>query len=786
MKRAPWLALCLSLAAEIANAQPRAIEEIVVTARKKEESIQNVPISITALDGNFLKDAGIDDLHELAEFTPNVRFTTNACCTTVFIRGFGTPFAAGAFDPTVGLALDELSIPKEIYLSDPLFDIERFEVLRGPQGTLFGKNTTAGLFNVVTGSPTREYSGYVLGGIGGLGAHRVEAAIGGPLGPLADWARFRLAAVESKGAGDVRNTALDLDEPATEQQAGRLKLEITPLETLDVLVVGSLAVTDSRFFHIQSYDFRPATVDFLRQFDPEFEDDPFNHQNSIDHRDGLERETGIVQANVRWKPGDFGLLRDPEVVAVLGLSDLDQEAALDVDFSPAAVVALEKTSNSYLYDQRSIELRGGGTVGAPFGFGKLSFLVGGFLFESTLETSSPLIAGQDIEEYLLGPAGFETATGVPPPLGSLGFGTLDELATSLGLPPLPSVLAGDGALFFLHQKTTSQAVFGNVAWRFLEDFELSFGGRLSFEKKKARIQNQCFDPGVLCAALMIQEFTRDETRSERDFSPKVTLTWFPLDDLTLFATRAQGFKSGGFNNFSFTSDAIEVEAEKAVSWEVGAKGKLLDASLSYGLTLFNMDVDDLQLQNTRGALVQVRNAASARNRGIELDFQWLTPWEPLAVRASGALTDGKFGSFPNAPAVAGSGQDSQDLSGRDMPFVPERQLNVTPELRFPIPAPESFFPGGLKLVAAADVLYRSEFFLDSDLDPHTLEDGYVLLNARLGFTTLHDALSLTLSVDNVTDADVLEFQTDSLLFPGGYVAFQEFQRTWGVQARYAF
>ena len=284
---------------------PRSIEEIVVTAQKKEESIQDVPISITALEGSFLQEAGIDDFHELAEFTPNVRFTTNACCTTVFIRGFGTPFAAGAFDPTVGLALDELSIAKEIYMSDPLFDIERFEVLRGPQGTLFGKNTPAGLFNVTTASPSDEFEGYVLGGVGGLGVHRLEAALGGPLGELGDLVRFRLAAVDLDGPGDVENTALDVDEPATEQQAGRLKLEISAARrtstSADRLArAHGVALLPRPVVRLPRRD-----VEFLRGFDPEFEDDPFNHQNSIDHR-RRPRARHRSRRRTSATPEDFG------------------------------------------------------------------------------------------------------------------------------------------------------------------------------------------------------------------------------------------------------------------------------------------------------------------------------------------------------------------------------------------------------------------------------------------------------------------------------------------------
>src|ERR1041384_7639359 len=201
-----WPAMAEEEPKETAEAPPpatpasRTVEEIIVTAQKKEQSLEEVPISITAIDGEFLKKAGIDDLHKLAEFAPNVRFTTNPCCTTVFIRGFGNPFAAGAFDPAVGLAQDELSIPKEIYMSDPIYDVQRFEVLRGPQGTLFGKNTPAGLFNVVTARPTQELTGYFIGRAGDLDVHRVEGAISGSPSWLKDVAQLRLSGVDLHGA----------------------------------------------------------------------------------------------------------------------------------------------------------------------------------------------------------------------------------------------------------------------------------------------------------------------------------------------------------------------------------------------------------------------------------------------------------------------------------------------------------------------------------------------------------------------------------------------------------
>ena len=141
---------------------PRTLEEIVVTAQRKEETLQDVPVSVTAVSGEFFKEAGIDNMHELAEYTPGVFVTTNPCCVVAFVRCFGTPFAVSSLDPTVALVLDELLLPRDVYVTEPLYDVERFEVLRGPQGTLFGKNSPAGLFNVTSARPTKEQGSHVL------------------------------------------------------------------------------------------------------------------------------------------------------------------------------------------------------------------------------------------------------------------------------------------------------------------------------------------------------------------------------------------------------------------------------------------------------------------------------------------------------------------------------------------------------------------------------------------------------------------------------------------------
>ena len=767
-------------------AAARTLEEIIVTAQKKEQSVEEVPISITAIDGEFMKKAGIDDLHKLAEFAPNVRFTTNACCTTVFIRGFGNPFAASAFDPAVGLAQDELSIPREIYMSDPFFDMQRFEVLRGPQGTLFGKNTPAGLFNVITARPTRELTGYLIGRVGDLDVHRVEAAVGGSPAWLRDFAQFRLSGVDLHGVGDVDNTKLRIKEPSPKQRAGRLEIALQPLDGLDMLLIGSGAHTTSRVFHVQLARLTPGELQFLRQFDPQVEGDPFNHQNSIDLKDDLSRTTYLGQVNLRYDLERLVPVKNAELVTILGYTGFNQDNPLDVDFSPADILALRSPS-PFDYRQFSVETRVSGTVPAPFHVGEIEALAGFLFFDDHILSNSQARAGKDFDEYLVSAPGFEKVTGMPPP----GNVSLDEVLTRLGVNPLTNtaLLQNDGANFFLDQHARSYALFGNASWHFDERWTLSFGGRLTLEQKHAHLRNRCFDPGVICAALGIDAFDMRRSRDESDFSPKVTLQYFPFDGLSLFATRAQGFKSGGFNNFTFKRTSIEVEPETAVSYEAGARGTLLSGSLAYGVTLFDMEVDDLQLQNLTGGFVQVRNAASARTRGIELDFRWLTPWEPLSVRGGGALTDAKFRNFQNAPAIAGSGESEQDLSGKRMPFVPKEQIIVTPELRFPFRSPTlaavgALLPAQMAVTVALDVLYRSSMYLDSDLDPNTLQDQYVKMNGRIFLGPTDEKWTIGFAVDNLTNVDALEFATDSLLFPHAYSTFQEFQRRYAMEVRY--
>jgi len=637
------------------------------------------------------------------------------------------------------------------------------------QGVLFGKNTTAGLFNVTTASPTRSLEARLAARAGGLGENRLEAAVGGPLGHYGDVAQVRIAGMVENWPDDIENTKRGTDGPDVRQRAARLKLAVEPLSNLDVMLIGETAATDGHDLLEQAYRLPASDVQFLRRFDPRFDDDGFDHRTSQNYPTRLDRDTHRGQMNVRYSPSDVGPLREPDVVLILGYTRLDLDVPRDFDLTPADL--LQEPRFLADYDQRSAELRFTATTDAPLLPGTIELLGGFFAFESHLVTDAIVLAGNDLDDWLLSEPGIAFLTG--------------RQASGVGitLPSTPNALEGDGLRIFSDQKTSSQALFADASWLPSERWKVSAGARLTFERKTALLRDECFRTGVVCLAGGAEAFSRDLRRRDTDVSPRFAVQYFPADDLSLFATRSSGFKSGGFNNQSTTPRALEVDPERAASWEAGAKGRLFDGTLSYSATFFHMTVDDLQLQDLVDTLVTVRNAASARSRGVEAEFDWLTPWRPLSIRGAAAFTDARFESFPNAVAPVGAGSERQDLSGRRLPFVPEWHVEATPNLTLPVEIAKR----PLDLTLALDVLFQTNQYLDTDLDPNTRQDAYTLVNGRIGVSTTDGSASLTLRVTNLTNADVAYLIADlPIFFPGGYFTSQEFQRNWSLEAAIRF
>ena len=406
-----WFALGLvgcvaqtSLAADAVSGQNaessgrRMLEEVVVSAQKVEQSSQDVPISLTAVSGDFMREVGATGLQDIAPYIPNVRFSsdTDPALAQINIRGFGSNPLNSAFDSSVGFVQDEVFFNRPSYYNEAMFDIARVEVLRGPQGTLFGKNTIAGVFNVTTKGPTEEFSADFRVNKTDPDEVSYEGGVGGM---VTDWFGVRVAAQDISRDGQLHNQFLNRQDDEHEQNAQRIKLLFLPSENVSVELMAVTSETSANYWGLQLMNLDEGSSDFLRNYDPNIEDDPYNFTSSYDQDGFLDKTSDTLSMKTDWDIGPVGALNNLNMVLVLADTSLTIDSLVDLDTSPADLAALEVVSD---YEQQSAELRFSGTADNLFGIGSgVEFVVGAYFFDSRFSQQTQITAGSDFGAYLL-------------------------------------------------------------------------------------------------------------------------------------------------------------------------------------------------------------------------------------------------------------------------------------------------------------------------------------------------------------------------------------------------
>ncbi|MGH7896959.1 MAG: TonB-dependent receptor, partial [Candidatus Binatia bacterium] len=289
----------------------RILEEIIVTAQKREEAVIDVPVSLSVLDEGFLTEQGIADLQEISSFVPNVNIRLSPVLPDIRIRGFGTGTTNKAFEQSVGLVVDGVPYNRLSYYGAGLFDLERVEVLRGPQGTLFGKNTIAGLFNMIPKNPTDEYTGSVDLQYGEIGRRRAEAAVGGPI--VKDVVNFRLAGLVELRDGFVENTTAAVARDAHDRLQGydrhqfRGRLRFPSLFGTSLLLSYDWFRIDAVGLGAELKVIPEKTRPFFREFDPNTDFEPDNFVASVDHPDGSRTAADTGAATWSYDLGGWGI-----------------------------------------------------------------------------------------------------------------------------------------------------------------------------------------------------------------------------------------------------------------------------------------------------------------------------------------------------------------------------------------------------------------------------------------------------------------------------------------------
>ena len=725
----------------------RGVEEIIVTAQKREQSLQDVPMSLSVIDDDFIAEENVTDLRDLSLYVPNVSVNnTSGTFNDVRIRGFGSPLTNKAFEQPVGLVVDGIPYSRLPYFKGLLFDVERVEVLRGPQGTLFGKNTTAGLFNVITKKPTDEYTGNVSVELGDYASRRFEAAVGGPV--LPGLVNFRIAGLEEHREGFVENSVARTRDDVLDELGGRdrrgLRAQLGFPDLLGGHLVAGYEYADLQQDNVP-WEYKITTPNqeaFFREYDPAADFEADNYVGTGDQIENVHTKIHSATLNGGYPLGEW------ELDFVGGYSHLDDEQDVDNDFTPARMFPVGNDSKDPQY---AAELRLNspermpGLFGlAPAILGESDFLVGFFFTDRRIEDSKIAFGGNFgiLAQFIAA-----DATGVVPPC--VGCDLLIEEVTAP-----------------FEQSARSYAGFAHMNWHPFERWTLEVGVRATEERKEGRwsaFVSQGTGAAFTAAFGVEPGYSHQESRSEFAFTPKTTVRFDWTDDVSFYAGWGKGFKAGGFNSVIFTDDIPEdfsYEPEHTTSYEVGAKLTLLDGTAALNLSLFHQTVTDFQVFTvTPDIRFTVVNAEEARSRGIEADLTW-APIEWFTLRGTLGLTDAKYIEFttgtcpfdasatPLLPAVC-------DLSGQPIEHTPKWTSTGIGTVRYPVTSllrdAAPAWLAGVELASSLTIDYRDVHFANITLDPRTRQDSTIRLNASLGFGNPEQGWSAGVTVQNLTD-----------------------------------
>ncbi|WP_353127179.1 TonB-dependent receptor [Parapedobacter pyrenivorans] len=745
--------------------------EVVVTSRRRRELLLDVPIPVSVIGGALADEAGAFNVNRLKELVPTVQlYSSNPRNTGLSIRGLGTTFGLtnDGIDPGVGFYVDGVYYARTAATTLDFIDIEQIEVLRGPQGTLFGKNTVAGAFNVTTRKPTFTPEGRAELSYGNYGFIQAKASVSGP---LTKHLAARLSFSGTQRDGLLYNVATQQRLNDLNNVGLRGQLLYAPTDNLQVLVTGDASRQRPNGYAQVFAGVAPTQRSAYRQFEQIIADlgyelpsrNPFDRL--IDHDTPWQsgQDLGGVSANVDVKVGPGTL------TSTTAWRYWNWMPSNDRDFTGLQGLALSQAPSRH--EQWSQEVRWAGDF-SP----NLSAVVGLFAFGQSLNADPAHTEESGRDQWR-----FSQNSESP-------------------LWETPGLLEGYGIKTYPSLKTFSGAVFAQVDWAITPRLRLLPGIRLNYDDKSVNFRRETYgglqtdDPDLLAIKNTVysaQAFEADI--DDTDVSGQLTVAFKATDKINTFATFSTGFRPVGLNlgglpreNGQTMLELAVIKPERVRHYEVGVKAQPT-RNVSLGLTLYNTDVADYQAQVQAADLAVNRgylaNAEKIRVRGVEFDAN-VRLNNFLSIYGALAYTDGKYVTFVNAPPPLEEtgGPTFKDISGGELPGISKWAASFGGEAATKT---TDFLGQTGEFVFALDGFYRSSFSSNPSPSAYLVVDGYTLLNARAGFRTIAGA-SLFLWVRNAFDTDYFE-----QLLPGGgnaghYAGVLGDPRTYGVTLRYAF
>lgn len=768
------------------------LEEVIVTSRKRTESVQDVPIAVTAIIAE-LENPSIRNLRDLEGLAPNVQIRHSMGRTAghaISIRGIGYSNDEKSFDPAVGVVIDGVAMTSTSGTLLDNFDIEKVEIMRGPQGTLFGKNTIAGVINVTRTDPTGELGGDVNVTLGNFGRTDVKAVVNTPI--VEDILSAKLFVASLNDDGYIRNVTLDKDVAAQEYLAYGAKLMWTPTENLTARLTVETIEDDSdngafrnltgkggdRGVALQDgfsggwQPYSPVIVpitgnpryaenasfpdvsgeDCLAVNDPGSSSDT----TSAARENKGEMSTDAVTLQVDWQIGD-----DSSLTYIYGYRDTDELAVWPYSGSKCDFITVDNYNEN---DQESHELRWAKSTES------YSVVLGLYQMENSYSQDW---FTYDFWELIRSPESLVANYAATPE-------QVEELGSDFGQN------------IYQSQDTTGQAVFGQLDYWVTEKLEVTVGARWTKDEKDFFARDFClkadadrdlqnWDNCVNTAALTGEGSGRTfkGDLSESKTTGRLGFGYQLQDDILFYGSASTGFHSGGFygKNQALSAFGVTYAPEEITSYEIGAKMEFMDRRLRLNVAAFNSTVEDLQAVTTipnpaDGTSISAPfNVGEVEYQGFELEAVGIVTSD-FRISAAVGYLDAGYNSF-DADLSGRTGGVPIDNSYLEPKQAPEWTLGLTANYSIE-------FAGGL-IGANAMYSWTDDFYTQEDNDPVSLVESYSKINLDLGYE--RDSYRITAFVNNLTDETNFVSRTSGTLITYG----QESKgRTYGVELSVSF
>lgn len=770
-----------SSAAQAQTSDAQTVDSIIVTAQKREQNLQDVPVVVTAVGAKLLQDTGVKDIKDLTILTPGltVTSTSSEASTTARVRGVGTVGDNPGLESSVGVVIDGVYRPRNGVGFGDLGEMERIEVLKGPQGTLFGKNTSAGVINVMTKEPEFGFGANGELTFGNYGAKGAAASVTGPLYEDKLAGRLYVAARKRDGYNDVitGNGPSKRDQDADQNfYTVRGQLLFVPDDRATFRVIADYSRRDENCcgaVQIRTGPTAALLAAVSGQAAPVAATaDPFKRVAYSNRGAPAKIEDKGVSLQ-----GDLDLPFG-SLTSISAIRNWRTDNGQDSDFSTADITYRNKDGTNYSeFTTYSQELRLAGRSD------KFDWLVGAFLADERLENRANFYYGNDYEQYL----GRLLSRSAANPTGIPNF-----IALLLNRAPNTSFAGGQGLKDRYDQRATTIALFTNDTWHVTDAFEITAGLRYTSEKKKLDTYQTNTDGGVACGtalsaagqariasivgaaatptiignlclpwanALFNGRGTKQE-RTDKEWSGTIKASYRFSPEVFSYASFARGYKGGGFNlDRTQSSNGLpsggsgvtpiydtSFPAEFVDSYEIGLKNTLFNRTVLFNVSVFQQKFTDFQLNTFLGTSFVVRSIPEVKSKGVDADFLWFTPIHGLTVQSGFTYADTKYGKqpIPNDP-------------GNALALLPGSRLSLAPKystsgsLTYETPVGDN-----MKARFNIGAKYSSSYNTGSDLFPPKVQKSYTVVNGRVGLGSADERWTMELWAQNLLNEKYMQ------------------------------